>query len=118
MIFGLVTIGLGTLASSYLGWLASRQRRRRISQLEEFDVGDMNRIVTALNRTQILNARAALLASATAALAAVRMGDKRCWTYDRGEQPGLPAIECVRHRGIKRNADDQVERKRQRQRGR
>jgi hypothetical protein len=34
----------------------------------------MNRIVTALNRTQILNARAALLASATAALAAVRMG--------------------------------------------
>jgi hypothetical protein len=75
MIFGLdITIGLGALASSYLWWRASRQRLRRMSRLEELDAGDMNRIVTALNRTQILNARAALLASATAALAAVRMG--------------------------------------------
>lgn len=75
MIFWLdITIGLGALASSYLWWLASRQRLRRMSRLEELDAGDMNRIVTALNRTQILNARAALLASATAALAAVRMG--------------------------------------------
>lgn len=75
MIFWLdIAIGLGALASSYLWWLASRQRLRRMSRLEELDAGDMNRIVTALNRTQILNARAALLASATAALAAVRMG--------------------------------------------
>lgn len=69
-----ITIGLGALISSCLWWLASRQRLRRISRLEELDAGDMNRIVTALNRTQILNARAALLASATAAVAAVRMG--------------------------------------------
>ncbi len=34
----------------------------------------MNRLVTVLNRTQILNARAALLASVTAALAALRIG--------------------------------------------
>jgi hypothetical protein len=34
----------------------------------------MNRIVTALNRTHILNARVGLLASSTSALAAVRMG--------------------------------------------
>jgi len=75
MIFFLdVAIGLGALASSYVWWHASRQRLRRISRLEELDAGDMNRIVTALNRTQILNARAALLASATAALAAARMG--------------------------------------------
>lgn len=74
MIFGLVTIGLGALASSYRWWLASWQRLRRISLLEELDVGDMNRVVTALNRTQIQNARAALLASTTAALAAVRIG--------------------------------------------
>ena len=74
MIFALdITIGFGALASSYLWRLASRQRLRRISRLEELDAGDMNRIVTALNRTQILNARAALLASSTAALAAVRM---------------------------------------------
>ncbi len=66
-------IGLGALASSFVWWLASRQRLRRISRLEELEAGDMNRIVTTLNRTQILNARAALLASATALLAAVRM---------------------------------------------
>lgn len=45
--------------------------------LLEFDAGDINRIVAALNRTQILNARAALLAPATAALAAVRWASKR-----------------------------------------
>jgi hypothetical protein len=44
-----------------------------MSRLEELDAGDVNRIVIALNRTQILNARAAWLASATAALAAARM---------------------------------------------
>lgn len=67
-------IGLFALASSYVWWLASRQRLRRISRLEELDAADMNRLVTVLNRTQILNARAALLASATAALAALRIG--------------------------------------------
>lgn len=67
-------IGLGALASSFVWWLASRQRLRRLSRLDELEAGDMNRIVTALNRTQILNVRAALLASATALLAAVRMG--------------------------------------------
>ncbi len=66
-------IGFGALVSSWLWWLASRQRLRRISRLEELDAGDVNRIVTALNRTQILNSRAALVASATAALAALRM---------------------------------------------
>jgi hypothetical protein len=67
-------IGLCALASSYVWWLASRQRLRRISRLEELDAADMNRLVTVLNRTQILNARAALLASSTAALAALRIG--------------------------------------------
>jgi hypothetical protein len=68
-----ILIGAGALASSWLWWLASRQRLRRISRLEELDSGDVNRIVTALNRTQILNSRAAVFASATAALAALRM---------------------------------------------
>lgn len=68
-----VLIGSGALASSWLWWLASRQRLRRISRREELDAGDLNRIVTTLNRTQILNSRAALVASATAALAALRM---------------------------------------------
>ena len=67
-------IGLCALASSAVWWLAIRQRLRRISRLEELDAADMNRLVTVLNRTQILNARAALLASVTAALAALRIG--------------------------------------------
>ncbi|MFC5423741.1 hypothetical protein ACFPOB_29855 [Bosea eneae] len=68
-----VLIGSGALASSWFWWLASRQRLRRISRREELDAGDLNRIVTALNRTQILNSRAALVASAAAAVAALRM---------------------------------------------
>ena len=61
--------------------LPDRKRAGGLSKcadlLLEFDAGDINRIVAALNRTQILNARAALLASATAALAAVRWASKR-----------------------------------------
>lgn len=68
-----LAIGLGALASAFFWWLASRQRLRRVSRLEELDAADINRIVTALNRTQILNARAALIASLAAALAGLRM---------------------------------------------
>ncbi len=68
-----VLIGAGALLSAYLWWLASRQRLRRVSRLEEFDAADINRILTAVNRTQILSSRAALAASAVAALASIRM---------------------------------------------
>jgi hypothetical protein len=68
-----IAIGAGALASSWLWWLASRQRLRRISRLEELDAADMNRIVISLNRMQILNSRAALAASVAAALATIRM---------------------------------------------
>ncbi|MEJ1161832.1 hypothetical protein [Prosthecomicrobium sp. N25] len=63
-----------TLASSWFWWRASRQRVRRISLRETLDAADINRIVTALNRTQILNSRAALATAAAAALAAIRVG--------------------------------------------
>jgi hypothetical protein len=65
-----VAIGLGAL-SSWFWWLASQQRIRRVSRLEHLDAADINRIVITLNRTQLLNARAALIASLTAAAAAV-----------------------------------------------
>ena len=68
-----VLIGAGALLSAYLWWLASRQRLRRVSRLEEFDAADINRILTAVNRTQIRSSRAALAASAVAALASIRM---------------------------------------------
>jgi hypothetical protein len=68
-----VLIGAGAFVSAYLWWLASRQRLRRVSRLEEFDAADINRILTAVNRSQILSSRAALAASFVAALASIRM---------------------------------------------
>lgn len=68
-----LTIGLGALVSAIFWWLASRQRLRRISRHEELNAADLNRIITVLNRAQILNARASIAASFAAALAALRM---------------------------------------------
>jgi hypothetical protein len=61
------------LASAWLWWAASRHRVRRVSRDEELDAADINRLVTALNRTQILSARAALATALAAALAGLRL---------------------------------------------
>ncbi len=66
-------IALAACLSAWFWWVASRQRVRRISRTEELDAGDMNRIVTALNRTQILNSRAALFTALAAGAAAARI---------------------------------------------
>ena len=68
-----IAIAAFALASAWLWWLASGQRLRRISRREELDAADINRIVTALNRTQILNSRAALTTAAAAVLAVARL---------------------------------------------
>jgi hypothetical protein len=60
-------------ASGWLWWVASRHRVRRISRDEVLDAADINRIVTALNRTQILSSRAALATALAAVLAALRV---------------------------------------------
>lgn len=62
------------LVASWLWLQASRQRLRRLSRHEDLDAADMNRIVVAINRTQILNARAALASALAAALTGVRFG--------------------------------------------
>jgi hypothetical protein len=46
---------------------------RRISRHEALDSADINRIVTTMNRTQILNARAALATALSALFAALRV---------------------------------------------
>ncbi len=61
------------LMSAWMWWKASRQRMRRISRREELDAADINRLVTALNRTQILNARAALSTAVATVLAGIRL---------------------------------------------
>lgn len=66
-------IAAAACLSAWFWWIASRQRVRRISRNEEIDAADMNRIVTTLNRTQILNSRAALFTALAALIAAFRI---------------------------------------------
>ena len=55
-------------------WLrASGKRVRRVSKHETFDHADINRLVVALNRAQILNARAAKATAAAALLGGLRI---------------------------------------------
>ena len=61
------------LLSAFLWFLASRSRLRRISRHEVLDYADINRIITAVNRAQILNSRAAFMTALAALLAAFRV---------------------------------------------
>ena len=64
-----LAIAAAAFLSGYLWWGASRRRLRRVSRHEILDHADINRIVTNLNRTQILNSRAACATALAAALA-------------------------------------------------
>lgn len=59
---------ISALAAAFLWWKASCNHVRRISITEQLDAQDFNRIVIAINRTQLLNRRAAI-ATAVSALA-------------------------------------------------
>jgi len=65
------------MASAFLAaWLwyrASTTRLRRISRFEALDAADLNRIVIAVNRNQILNTRGALAAAVSALIAGLRI---------------------------------------------
>ena len=61
------------LLSAFLWFLASRSRLRRISRHDVLDYADIHRIVTAVNRAQILNSRAAFMTALAALLAAFRV---------------------------------------------
>jgi hypothetical protein len=67
-----IAVACAALASAVFWLKASRQSFRRISRTELLDAADMNRLVTALNRSQILNGRAALTTGLAAGLAALR----------------------------------------------
>ncbi len=74
---GIIALDLAIVAGAALSglfwYLASRRQVRRISRREALDSRDVNRLVVAFNRAQLLNRRAALATSATGCLAAVRL---------------------------------------------
>jgi hypothetical protein len=63
---------VATLVSAWFWFAASGRTLRRVSKAEEVDSRDLNRVVTALNRSQILNARAAIATGISALIVATR----------------------------------------------
>ncbi len=61
------------LLAAWLWYLTGRRRLRRVSRFEVLDAADLNRLVTAINRSNILNGRAALAAAAAAVFLALRL---------------------------------------------
>ena len=62
----------GAFASAVLWFMASGKSLRRLHRGEEIDEHDINRIVTAFNRNQILNGRAALATGLSATAVGLR----------------------------------------------
>jgi hypothetical protein len=63
---------VSALLASWLWFRASGKRLRRISRDEVIDSADLNRIVVAINRAQILNSQAALATAVSAFIVAMR----------------------------------------------
>jgi hypothetical protein len=63
---------LAAFASAILWFKASGKSLRRVHKGEALDEHDINRIITAFNRNQILNGRAALATAVSAAAVGAR----------------------------------------------
>lgn len=63
---------LAALAASILWYNAGARPVRRISKFETLDAADLNRLVVAMNRSAILNRRAALATAASTLCLALR----------------------------------------------
>lgn len=73
LFYALDTLAILTaLGASWLWYSAGRRPVRRISRFEELNAADLNRVVVAMNRSAILNRRAALASAASAACLALR----------------------------------------------
>lgn len=70
-VLDVIAIGSALLAA-FLWYTAGSRPVRRISRFEELDAADINRIVVAMNRSAILNRRAALATAASTACLAIR----------------------------------------------
>lgn len=65
--------GRAALVAAAYWYAASNRRIRRISYHEDLNAKDLNRLIVALNRTQILNARAASAASISGIAVSLRL---------------------------------------------
>jgi hypothetical protein len=63
---------LAAFASAILWFMASGKSLRRVHKGEVLDEHDINRIITAFNRNQILNGRAALATAISAVAVGLR----------------------------------------------
>ena len=63
---------LSALGAAWLWYAAGRRPVRRIARAEVLDAADINRLVIAINRSAILNRRAALATAASAACVGLR----------------------------------------------
>lgn len=68
-----LSIALAATLSGILWLQASRGQMRRINASEKLDHHDVNRLVVAFNRAQLLSRRAALATAAAALLGALRL---------------------------------------------
>ena len=74
LIFVLDLLALASaLLAAYLWFRASNYRVRRVNKNEEINSLDLNRIVTSINRTQVLNRRAALASGLSAMIIALKL---------------------------------------------
>ena len=60
--------------AAWLWWRASSCTIRRVSKNEELNALDLNRIITGMNRSQLLNRRAALATAVSALAIALKYG--------------------------------------------
>jgi hypothetical protein len=66
---------LSALIAAWLWYKASSNSVRRIDKDESLDHQDFNRLVVMMNRTQLLNRRAALATAASALAIALKFAD-------------------------------------------
>lgn len=73
LFYALDTLAIfAALGAAWLWYQAGRRTVRRISRFEDLNAADVNRMVVAMNRSAILNRRAALASAASAACFALR----------------------------------------------
>ncbi|WP_404381726.1 hypothetical protein [Caenispirillum salinarum] len=68
-----IIAALAALTAAWLWYVAGQRPQRRVSKDEDLDHHDFNRLVTGINRSNLLNRRAALATAVSSALVALRL---------------------------------------------